>query len=243
MKPIAFALALTAFACTPAQSPTEGDLVMRAYDVPQPYGPEIAGTLRTLLWRGKESPMVGQVETSPSGQILVAAPRGFHAGVQQFLVGLKKAEPTPPPAIQIDYSIVLGRPSGEAQPAPGDGYGAAALGVVHELHPTLELRLLEQVRVTSLSGEHAMARGAQVDVSHNATLYGDKVLAKLEINPKGPNAFETHLEVPLEKTLVLGQSGFVNASPNDPFTGKRVQGPPSYDAVVFYVIRANVHGK
>jgi hypothetical protein len=239
LLPVTLVLALVA-ACAPPQSdPAAANaLVMRAYPLPKPYGTEVAGILQSLLSRGPNEAPAGKAYLSPTGALLVAAPAGFHPGVVQLVDGLKGA-PTPPPSIRIDYWAVVGSPSTkDATKGPGLNEVAAVLDALNQERGPFSYGLLEKLSLTSLSGQRANATGAQLDVEQTATAFDDKVLATVGIRA-GRNKIETRVQLPLDKTLVLAQSG-VDAK-NLPAKGSGAGSDVVGDNVqLYYVLRAQL---
>jgi len=237
------AVALIAACRQPNAAPNavaSDELVLKAYQVPTPYGPELAGIVRSLLQRGADKP-AGNVAISPSGELLVAAPAAFHPGIAQFLGGLAKATPAPPPTIRIDYWAVLGKRAAKPETDPALAEIGSVVDALTKTQGAFSLNLLEKVSVSSLSGEHAQQEGARATVSQTATSYADSVIADLDLFVMGSNTLRTRVRIPLNKTIVLGQADFstksqaVIAREKDDKTN-----PPPTEMALFYVIRAQV---
>lgn len=216
------------------------ELVLKAYQVPTPYGPELAGIVRSLLQRGAEKP-AGNVAISPSGELLVAAPGAFHPGIAQFLSGLSKATPAPPPTIRIDYWAVVGKRSAKPEADPALAEIGSVVDALTKAQGAFALDLLEKVSVSSLSGERAQQEGARATVSQTATSYADSIIADLDLYVMGSNTLRTRVRIPLNKTIVLGQADFSTKSQTVMAMeqGGKTNAPPA-EMALFYVIRAQV---
>jgi len=231
-------------AAAPRDNPTD-DLVLRAYSVPAPYGPEILSVIRGLFYRAKDVPPMGTVAISPSGELMVAAPKAFHPGIEQFLAGLAKAPPAPPASIRIDYWVVIGGPTVKPDDVSVPGQEIqSVLDAIRESQGPMQFTLLEKASATSLSGEGANNDGKRLHISQNAAAYGDRVIANIDIGLRGPNTFKTRVQIPLNKSVVLGQSNFAAKDwdrPASPSSTKPGAAPAANaESAVFYVIRAQV---
>ncbi|MBI1946090.1 MAG: hypothetical protein HYS27_10360 [Deltaproteobacteria bacterium] len=241
------ALSLTtvvAAACTPAAPSTLAeDLVMKAYDVPAEHAAELQGIVSSLLWTAKDAPRKGAAALAPSGQLLVSAPAGFHPGIADVLARLKSGAVQAPPTVTLDYWVVVAAPA--PTPAKGADVSPEIGDVVEALQQSqgpMRLSVLERLRAASQSGSEARIEGRAIFAEQTASLHGDKVVAKVRVRAQDEaGGLDARVEVPLGKTVVLGQAGTGPRSGeragfgNDLRDGKAV--------TTFYVFRASVDGK
>ncbi len=240
MKFVFCLAAVLMIACQPtaplpaAQTQHEAPAELKIYQVPAAYRAEAGGIIRALLRRGKEAPL-GSVAVGPTGQLLVTAPASFHPGVAQFVARLHSEKPKPVASVALSYWVLVGVPSQKATPA---AQMEPALGPVVEAiqkaNGSMSFRLLERLRLSSVSGESAQTKGAVVHVRQTATAYDDRVLAELEIRPGRSSKLETRVQFPAGKTVVLGHAGLHKDLAEELFP-EGVEGL----ATVFYVVRAD----
>jgi hypothetical protein len=224
-------LSLSACNRSPEPPPPPGDvMVMRAYDVPPAYAPELAGVVNRLLWRGQNEPRLGNAETAPGGQLLVSAPAGVHPGIEQIVSHLRDAPPAPPappPTVELTYWAVAGSPAqATSAPATLDEI-KPALDAVTKAEGPRAFTVLEKLRARSLAGEKAQVQGSFVAVNQVASARDGKVTASVEIRAiAGGSGIETKVQLDQDALLVLGQAGL--DAKDEP--GRSV----------YYVVRAHV---
>jgi hypothetical protein len=244
------ALALP-FACHPMPgaggdvAPAAPSLELRSYDVPRAYSGEVVNVVNSLLYRGKDVERLGSVALSPGGQMLVAAPASFHAGVDQLVSKLKSAPVAAPPAVEMSYWIVLGRPAEETKlPAEATAEVLPALKELIASQGPMELTFFDQLKLRSSSGDRADVESPHVGISQSVTVLDDKVLAEVDLHHiRGPSRVRARTQLETDKLLVLAEAGF-EAKPGDPFY---VRGDDSdartQNITAFYILRAHVVGR
>lgn len=249
-RSLSLLIAAALLACTPTPPPPPGPpgphgpppppppgsaapeaLVMRAYDVPAVYAPEVAGVVNRMLWRGQNLPREGNAETGMGGLLIVTAPAGIHPGVEQLVTRLKEKAPAPPATVEITYWALTGVPA-EAPSVP------AAL---EEVKPALEavlknegprvFNLLEKQRIRSMAGYEAEVLGRHFEIGQNASAREGRVSAQLRIRShKTKASLQTFVQLPADELLVLGQAAI-----EVPDT---LQDQPR--ASVYYIVRAHI---
>lgn len=223
-------------AVAPASSASP-DVVLRAYDVPEAYASEVLSLSRSLLHRGKDVAPAGTAALGPGGQLLVAAPASFHSGMRDVVERLAKSPPPAPKALTFDYWVVAGAP-GEPSSTIASPEIEDAVGAIQKTQGPMRLRLLERLRAKSVSGERARVQGASVEVSQEATVQGDHIIADLDLlRTRGGGRFQGRVNIAPGKTLVLGQAG-AEMFEGEPFADERQQGQPRPTATLFYIVRA-----
>ena len=238
LRPFSLSLSLTAAlvtgACTSAPVvPVEEPVVLRAYDCPRSLASETQSVLSSLLYRGKDVPKLGSVVLSPTGQILVSAPASFQNGVEGSLSRLQKEGPgTPPPRVQMDYILVVGK---EGEAAVPKGLSPDVTKVLQDIATTegLDLQVLDRLQLHSMSGDRAEVRDRIVSIDQTATAYGDQVLAQVGIH--GKTSVEAKIQLQPGRPLVIARAGY-EPRPGDAFF---VDGPPEQVAL-FYVLVAHL---
>lgn len=219
-------------------------LELRSYDVPRAYSGELANVVSSLLYRGKDLPKAGSVALSPAGQLLVAAPAVFHAGVEQLVAGLKQAPVAAPPAVEMSYWIVLGRPADVAKlPENASEQVVPALKELIAAQGPMELAFLDQLRLRSSSGDRADVESPRISVSQSVTVLDDTVLADVELHhQRGRGKVRARSQLATDKLLVLAEAGY-EAVPGDPFYVSDESGAPQQPITAFYILRARVVGR
>lgn len=238
-------LALLLTAChlgaTPTSSTTETEpLILRSYDVPSAYAAEINSVVRQLLRaHGDEKNTVGSSSLGPGGRLLVAAPESFQRGVKELVEGLNAKHPVPPASVTTESWVVVARPAAKPVPlTPALAEVAPALDAVTKAQGPLEFALMEKVLTSGLSGGLSRTHGAHVELESQGTVFDDRIVADLRINPPGGAGLSTRVTLPANKLLVIGQSGY-SPTPDVPFWSKDGQ---AQDMSLFYVIRVSVAG-
>lgn len=221
-------------------APQPEPLVLKTYEVPSAYASEVGAIVRHLLSpMGKEEPSRGSASLAPGGRLLVAAPAGFQEGIKEMVDSLNQHKPPPPQPVTLEAWVVVGKPADKAVESPGTkafGVIAPALDMVMRNQGPMEFALMEKLQLSAVSGEHASTNGATVSMNCTATALQDQILADLRINPDGPAQFDTRVQLPHGRLMVLGQSGYVPHGPEQPFFADRghVAGMS-----LFYILRAN----
>lgn len=227
-----------------ALTPADADLELRSYDVPRAYSAELSNVVGSLLYRGKDT-KAGSVALSPGGQLLVAAPASFHKGVEQMVARLKDAPVSAPPAVEMSYWIVLGRPASEAKlPDSASDEVLPALKQLLATQGPMELAFLDQLKLRSSSGDHADVESPRLAITQNVTLVDDKVLADVRLNhQRGHGKVRARTQLETDKLLVLAEAGY-EALPGDPFfDASRKGSDPAEPITAFYILRARVVGQ
>src|SRR2546430_17311546 len=78
-------------------SAAESAVLLRTYDVPAGYGPEIKSVINYALDTDDKTPRVARVNLSPNGKLIVVWPAGIQDGVKYLLDQLAKAPSAQPP--------------------------------------------------------------------------------------------------------------------------------------------------
>lgn len=203
-------------------------MVLKTYSVPTEFRLEVSSIIKNILIKGEAQPL-GKAIVTPSGEILVAAPKSFHPGIEEFVSGLSKATPTPPPTIRLDYWVVEGTPSSKEQQGEPIQELVDALATLSQSQGPMNFRLAERASLVSLSGERVKTMSPGLEVSQTATQYKDRVIADLELRFRGPNSLSVRVQIPNNKTMVIGQQ---SASPSNGNSEASAQ------TAIFYFIRA-----
>jgi hypothetical protein len=213
-----FALA----SCTSArEAPKEPELQLRSYKVPPGAAQQLRAVIRAALFLEKDR-SIGSAQVTSDGQLLVLGAPAIQKGVEQLVADYPARGA--PPSIELTYWLVRGKP-GNAAARPELQEIAAALAALPE--PKRDFELVERLRLTSMSAEHAQVEGRLLRIQQNATLVGDRVVADLNINSakSGGNKVETRVQLQPGQLLVLAEMGAAEG-----------QG----EGEVFYVVRASV---
>ncbi len=232
--------ALILVACTPVPqaaptAPAAPSLELKIYEVPDAYRAEARGVIRSLLHRGKNAPTLGSVALGPGGQLLVTAPSSVHSGVAQFVEKLRSQKPKPPASVSLDYWVLLGtRAEAPSEVGDLDPALAPALSAIQKSHGPMKFHVGERLSLSSISGESAEAAGAHVRVHQTATAYEDRILARLSIKPGSHNSFETRVQFPSSKMVVLGHAGLEESMV------RRMTGEEGGDYTAYYVVRGTL---
>jgi hypothetical protein len=215
--------------------PTEQEsaVALKSYDVPSGHAQQVSSVLRSVF---RDQEITARAELSPDGQLLVLGPDGVQQGVDELLAKMQDRKPPPaPPAIELNYWLVLGTPAAEHTVGTGLDEVKAALDSVSAAQGPMRFVKLERLRVQSLADEHANAGGIFAKIRQRASLNNDKVLADVGIEV-GPGArMDTRLSIEPGKLLVLGEAG-INMSVFRPSPVDGEEGP----FTLFYVVRAEV---
>ena len=183
-------------------------LVLRSYEIPEEYGEEAMRLIRDVMVLSDQQKL-GTAKLAPNGKLLVAAPERFHEGIKELIGNLQKSKPEPPPTVKIQYWIFLGLEADEPGSVEKFGGVAGALDTINESQGPHKFALLERLSTTSLSDRPLRIGGTFVSIGNTATVYDERVMMELSVtfNVMG-NRFETNVQVPLGKTLVLGESTY-----------------------------------
>jgi hypothetical protein len=231
------AIALTAGCRPEAAAPAaavEAPLELRTYVVPEGAQEEAVSILHTLLGRGKDAPRLGSVSAGPGHQVMVTAPATFHAGVADLVERLKKDPPAPPPTVEMEYWMLLGRPAeGPEDPAAFEPALQPVVKALQAAHGPMELVLAGRVKVASLAGRYAESVGETLRLRQRASPHRGGLLTSLKLAPTGGTELETEVMLPPDKVVVLGYAGM---------GGRKVQTafPGAETATAFYVVRGGV---
>lgn len=244
MSPARFAraLLLAALAClaclacqapntTPAAptAPAAPSIEMRTYAVPPGLAPELRGVVDRLLSFGDNGPPLGRAVLAPGDKLVVSATPAVHAGVEQLLAGLGEA-PAAPAVIELTYWLVEGQPAAETRVPAELKVARPALDAIVAADGPRAFQLVETLRLRTLGGEHGEVVGRVVKINQSASVRDDRVLARVEMrHPTGE--LRTHLALPLDTLLVLGQSG---ARPG------ALVGEPEPATDLYYLVRARI---
>ncbi len=228
---------------TPPQPSTAEEPVaeLRVYKVPAAFQGELRGVIAKLLWRGRNVPELGSAAIGPDGTLLVTAPPAFHAGVADLVARMEKSNPAPPPTLEMQYWMLLGRAA--AAPTPSDRFDGAIRTTVERLqaeHGPMDLRLVERMQVRSLSGVEAEAEGASTRVRQSASVRGESVLAEIQFMPGEGREFRTSLQLPRGETVVLGYAGLSGKTAERTFPEMQPDEPAP---TAYYVVRGAVAGR
>ena len=225
-KEVRFQPAEGAAAAEPAVS-------LKSYEVPAGYAEQVRSVLRSVF---HDQPITARAELSPDGQLLVLGPDGVQQGVDELLAKMKDRKPPPaPPAIELNYWLVLGVPAKETSIGAGLDEVRPALDSVTATQGPMRFVKLERLRLQSLRDEHADATGMYATVNQRASIADGRVLADVEIGTGSGARMDTRLSIEPGKLLVLGEAG-INMDMFRPSPVDGQEGP----FTLFYVVRAEV---
>ena len=207
---------------------------MRAYDVPRALAPETQSVLKSLMYRGRETPSIGSVAVAPTGQLLVTAPPGFHDGVEQVVTRLKTGKIEQPPVVKTTFTTIFAKPG---EPSV-KGASPRLEKVLNEIasKEKLSLVVFDVSELSSVSGDRAELRGSKMDINQVATFQDDTVNAEVSIQHiRGSGKLEARFQLKAGETLRLGRAG-QRAEDEQPFAG-------ADDVTVFYFVDAEVESR
>jgi hypothetical protein len=180
-------------------------LVLKSYVVQQGYGDELHSIIQNIMNLAGGEERLGGVQLAPNGELLVAAPASFHEGLEEFLAKIKQEAPKAPSSVRVQYWIVIGRKSVKPESKDIPDHLLPVVEEIAKSQGPQEFMLLEHLSHTSLNNKRTHVDGAFVNIHSEATIYEGRVLLSLKIGISG-SEFDTTLQVPQGKTLVLGQS-------------------------------------
>lgn len=193
-------------ACSKLESPgsTEVGYAMEAYTIPPQYGRDIAQAIKKLVTDDDGKPINGRVQVAPNGQLLVAAPAQFQAGVKKFVAALGEKNVQTAPTITFDYWVIIGHP------------GIKKTNLAKEFTTALEVAtrdqdpqgyyLLERLSSVSLSGQHVVVEGTFSRIVIEPAVYNQNVVADLDFKV-ADSKVKSRLQMVPGKLTVLGQTG------------------------------------
>lgn len=237
-------MAATGSGCrnTAASTPELGPPVeLKTYTVPHGFESEVRSMLRNALGSGESR--LGRVDIGPAGKLVVVAPAGIQAGVDQFIRELSDLGEAPPRSVPVTltYWILAGRPLAGAKPAQFSVVGRDALA---DVTPALEqiataqgpteFTLVERLRLTSVGDQEAQAGGRHATLRQRAGLVQGNIVADLSIRVR-QYSMTTQVKLEPDQFIVLGQTGF---SPNRDFAGLEWANEP--DLTLYYVIATDL---
>jgi hypothetical protein len=155
-----FATSLIACTLSPHATPEKaekesGSWSFRAFKVSPELAPEVATTIRQLLWL-KEGVMGGKTQVSPTGDaVIVAAPKDILDGVGNWIDGLKTGTaPAPAKNLRLEVWSLLARPSKEMSLSRDLAPVAEVTRALErELGPS-EITLYDRIQTVSRSREY-----------------------------------------------------------------------------------------
>lgn len=220
------ALLAAACACDEPTAPAPAPVEMRTYAVPAALASEVRGVVDRLLSWGENQPRLGRAALGPGGLLVVSATPTVHAGIEQLVAGLEQAPPAAPAGIELTYWLVEGRPGGDVV-APELKEMRPVLDAIIAADGMRAFGVLEKLELRTLAGEWGELDGRVARVRQSASVRDGEVLAEVELkHPTG--GLRTHLALPLDTYLVLGQSRGADA----PDGGGQLD--------LYYVVRARV---
>lgn len=214
----------------------EQSLQLRSYTVPPQYASEVSSIINSLLSRQPNTPQIGKARIGPGGVIVVAAPFSVQSGIERMIADIVKAKPEPPPIVSLTYWIVVGNPGKQTSWPPQLNEIEPALKAVSGYQGPMSFSLQERLKVQCMSGESAVLTGSTAIVRQKATVRQGSVLGDIYISLTGVDrSFTTQVQIGLNKTLVLGQSGY-QQQPN--LRGRKsTESEP--ESNIFYIVRAD----
>ncbi len=209
----------------------EPPLALRSYQVAPEQGPELSSIINHVLSRGDDTPPAGRAQLGPNGLLVVAAPEKLLDQVNRLVAEVGKQAPQAPPMVTLTYWALVGH-SAETTSKPErlDELEDVLDAIASADGPT-EFRLLEKLRVSSLSGERVSVDGSQLRIRRQeASLQDGRVIADLDLQKlSGTGGLATRVSLPPSKILVLGEMGF----------SERIAQRPTGDSL-YLIIRADV---
>jgi hypothetical protein len=222
--------ALTIVACEPtaAVAPVKPEMQLQVYDVPQGVARDLRGALNNALGNYKESgeAPLGRASLAPDGRLIVLAPERIQKGVAALVEQAGKRPSTLPVPVDLTYWFVVGR-RGAAGQAPGLEEIKPALDEITRAQGPMQFRQLEQLKLSTITGEVGTVHGEQVNVKQEMTFTAGVVMARVSLSTR-TKSVETTVQARPHQLIVLGQSGFKEGDKADE------------EAMLFYVIRADV---
>ncbi len=211
-------------------------LVMRTYGVPPGSANRLQSVLSSLFF-GVKDKVAAKATLGPNGELVVVAPIGIQTGVEALLERMKtSAPPSPPPTVEMDYWLVLGRPAKERKDGPGLSAVKQALDAIESANGPMEFIRHDHIQLKSMTDHEGHARGVYTEAIQVVTVFEDTIVANVTLHPtflRSRLIFETRIQLAPGKLVVLGAAGI------DP---KDWPKPGSGDGAVtlFYVVRATI---
>ena len=231
-KLLAVALLALAACNNPPLAPAPGaadkpPIQLQVYDVPAGTVREMRSALNGVLGNKENSETaLGRVSVTPDGRLMVLAPERIQAGVKSMVEQIAKKAGVAPARVETTFWIVVGKRDGKGELPPGLVEIKAALDEVAKTQGPMQFRLLELLKLATLSGETGSVRGESGVVKQEMTATNGSVLARFALNA-GPKSVDTSVQMKPGQTLVLAQTGW-----------KEKEGDE--EATLLFVVRADV---
>jgi hypothetical protein len=195
---------------------------LRTYQVPPDHQEGLRRMLATAL--GSGDTRTGRVSTGPGGALVVVAPPGVQAGIQQLLDAGFEAPPAAQP-VRLTYWFVIGRAL-DAAPAtrPYSVTGGRNIPLLERVlaeiaaaqGPT-EFHLFEQIQLTSMYQDLAQTTSPVSIVRQTVSKTGEQVVADVQIRLQGTppmreNQLNSRVVLKEGQFIVVGQTGFAGRS-------------------------------
>jgi hypothetical protein len=217
-------------------------LLLRSYTVPAGQGQQAKSILQSLFY-GVKDKVAARATLSPDGQLVVVAPETIHKGVAELVARMKEGKPQgAPPSVEMTYWLVVGRPAPKTRVDETIGAIKPALEAVASAQGPMEFRLLERLKVSSLSDSHGRGSGRHATIRQTVSVTGKRAIADLDItlpHDKRSSHLETRVAIDPAKLLVLGEAGIEPPAGFWPITGG---GGKRGDSTLYYVVRMNIKG-
>jgi hypothetical protein len=200
-------------------------MVLASYEVPAGTVREMRSALNGVLGNIKEATEtpLGRANITPDGRLLVLAPEKLQAGIHAMVEQASKRPNAMPARVETTVWFVIGKRGGKGATASLQEIQPALDEIVKAQGP-MQFRELEQIKVSTLSGEDGKVNGEMAHARQEVTVNGGVVLARLSLNA-GTKAIETSVQTRSGQTVVLAQSGWKDGEE---------------EAALFYVIRADI---
>ncbi len=215
-----------------ANGQSDEAVVLRTYLLPEKESPErVRAMLQRLLDRG-ENEAQWSVQMTQRGILSVVAPERIQKGIPELLEQIAKKESHPPRTIEMTYWIVV------EEPGEGSSFDESLSEIAEPLRQIgagegeVHLRLLERLRLRSLSDGRARIAGSHAMVSQTVSVGPNSLLADVGLSlssPVGRTSLDTRLHLDEGKHLILGESALSLRQDGEDAPGR-----------LFYVVRGQV---
>jgi hypothetical protein len=210
MRSLPFLLALGCASPLPPAAPPPAQL--RTWDLPPGYAGRLVGSLQRVL------EPEGRAQEGPGGSLVVVAPAGVLAGVDDVVRRATAGPAAPPPRnVEVEYWVVRGVRAGEPARAPELDALGAALDTIQATDGPLALSLVTHRRLRTLDGDRGEIEDDALKITQVVGVEpgGDTIVADTRISvpfvpgePYPASEVSTRLAIRSGTVAVLSQTGF-----------------------------------
>lgn len=231
MRKILAALVLAVTGCNPPSipaPPAKTDMQLGIYEVPPGTARDLRSALNNALQgSGKEGvEAFGRASLAPDGRLVVLAPEKIQQGVRSMVEQVARKPAAVPARADMTYWFVAGKRAEKAELPPSLAEIKPALDELVRTQGPMQFRQIEQLKISTLSGENGSARGATSRVNQEPAVGSGVVMARVNLSVGSKN-LDTTLQIKPRQLVVLGQSNWSDKEGDA-------------EEALFYVVRADV---